>query len=121
MTGAGGATPGSKRLKVAILAAGFAAAVAIYVKARPAENPLGYDPAESKQYVHDMELYGGKANRLGGEVTEWFMGLWHGRNLAFTVAALTVLTVLAIRFVERFPPEEGDDAGPERPGPRRVD
>ncbi len=88
-----------KRLTTAILVAGFGAAIAIYFAAGPEpENPLGYDPLETKRYVHDLELYGGKANVLAAEFRDWFTGLWYGKNLAFTIAALTVLLVLAVRF-----------------------
>ncbi|MGH9441382.1 MAG: hypothetical protein ACRD16_03830 [Thermoanaerobaculia bacterium] len=91
----------------AVLAAGFVGAVVIFLAAGPEpENALGYDPMDTKMYRHDLEVYGGTANVLAAEFLDWFAGLWHGRNLAFTVAALTVLTVLAIRFVGRRLPED---------------
>jgi hypothetical protein len=81
-----------KHLKTVILIVGFSAAIAIYVVAgaRP-ENPLGYEPLETKRYIHDLEMYGGKANVLAAEFREWFAGLWYGRNLAFTVAVITAV------------------------------
>jgi hypothetical protein len=96
-------TPRSQRLRwlsIAILVAGFVSAIAIYIRAgaKP-ENPLGYDPLDTKKYVRDLEMYGGKANVLATQIREWFVGLWHGTNLAFTVAVLTVLLVLVIRFL----------------------
>lgn len=102
-----------RRLTIAILVAGFGAAAAVYFAAGPEpENPLGYDPLENKRFVHDLELYGGKANVLAAEFRDWFVGLWYGRNLAFTIAAITVLLVLAARFfakrawrMETGPPE----------------
>ena len=92
----------ARRLKYitrAILAVGFGAAVWLYFveRARP-ENPLGYDPLETKQYLHDLELYGGKANVLAAELREWFVGLWYGRNLPFTIAVITIMLVGAVRF-----------------------
>jgi hypothetical protein len=91
-----------KRLQLltrSVLAAGFGAAAVIWVvaTAQP-ENPLGYDPLETKQFRHDLELYGGKANLLAAEFREWFVGLFQGRTLAYTVAVLTVLLVLVLRF-----------------------
>jgi hypothetical protein len=108
-----------RRLTIAILAVGFGAAAVVYFAAGPEpENPLGYDPLETKRYVHDLELYGGKANVIAAEFRDWFTGLWYGRNLAFTIAAITVLLVLAARFfakrawrMEAGPPE----GSPERP------
>jgi len=106
------ATPASADVRIRrvtrwIVAVGFGAAAAIYAVAlaRPEIAP-GYEPLETKKYLHDLEVYGGKANVVAAEFREWFVGLWHGRNLAGTVAVLTILTVLAIRFVAaRLPPE----------------
>ena len=112
-----------RRLAWAILAAGFTASVIIFVASGPEpENPLGYDPMDTKAYLHDLEVYGGTANVLAAEFREWFAGLWHGRNLAGTVAVLTVLTVLALRFVAaRLPvPEVEDSDGRVTPFRRRT-
>jgi hypothetical protein len=46
-----------------------------------------------------MELYGGKANVLAGELMHWLQGLWHGKRLALTVACMTVLAAAAFRLV----------------------
>ena len=83
----------------AILIVGFAAAVVIYLTAQPPpDNPLGYDPMDTKKYLHDLELYGGKANVLSAQFREWFDGLWHGKQLAYTVAVLTVITAGVFKF-----------------------
>ena len=83
----------------AILVLGFAAAAVIYLTAQPPpENPLGYDPLDTKKYLHDLEVYGGKANVLAAEFREWFDGLWHGKRLAFTVAVITVAAACAFKF-----------------------
>lgn len=83
----------------AILVLGFAAAVVIYLTAQPPPaNPLGYDPMDTKRYLHDLEVYGGKANVMAAEFKDWFVSLWHGRRLAFTVAALTVIAASAFAF-----------------------
>ena len=89
-----------KRLTIVLLAVGFTAAIVIYFTADPRpENPLGYEPLETKKYIHDLELYGGKANVLAAQFNDWFFGLWYGRNLAFTVAVITVLLALFVRFL----------------------
>lgn len=109
-----------KRLSRTVLAGGFLAAVVIYVAAGPEpENSPGYDPMQNKMFLHDLELYGGKANVLAAEFRDWFAGLWQGRNLAFTVAALTILFVLALRFFARLAPDPLDDEEdlPESPQP----
>jgi hypothetical protein len=111
-----------RTITVAILALGFSAAIAAYflAAARP-ENPLGYDPLQTKLYRHQLEVYGGQANVLAAEFREWFDGLWYGRNLAYTIAVLTVLLVGAVRFGTAMSlvdlDEEEDEAAPPRPWP----
>src|SRR5262249_57657261 len=83
---------GLLRLAAAITSiVGFASAIWIYFTAGAAPgNPLGYEPEDSKRYLRDLERYGGKANVVAGEITEWVNGLWHGRRLAPTVGGITV-------------------------------
>src|SRR5216683_3094460 len=83
----------------AILVLGFAAVVVIYLTAQPPPgNPLGYDPMDTKAYLHDLEVYGGKANVLAAEFRDWFDGLWHGKRLAFTVTVLTAIAAGTFKF-----------------------
>src|SRR5713226_915557 len=83
----------------AILVIGFAAAALIYLTAQPPPgNPLGYDPLDTKKYLHDLEVYGGKANVIAAEFREWFASLWHGERLAFTLAVITVIAAFAFKF-----------------------
>jgi hypothetical protein len=115
-----------KRWTVGLLAAGFTAAIVIFVLAQsPADNPLGYDPMDTKQYVHDLEVYGGQANVLAAQFERWFLDLWRGRNLAYTVAISTLLLVWIVRFFGKPVPEEEEDAEEASPlrdhsGPRPV-
>jgi hypothetical protein len=108
-----------RRVTRILLATGFTAAVVAYVVARQKpEKPLGYDPLQTKTYRHDLELYGGKANVLAAEFREWFAGLWYGTNLAYTIAVLTVLLVLVVRFAltPAYPMEvEPEEAEPPPP------
>jgi hypothetical protein len=91
-----------------ILFIGLGSAIAIYLAAAPdAPNPLGYDPMETKTYLRDMEMYGGKANVLAAQIEQWFAGLWHGRALAFTLAVLSL--ILAFFFWFFGPHDYADD------------
>ena len=109
-----------RRLAWGILAAGLAASATLFFAAGPdPENPLGYDPMDTKVYLHDLEVYGGTANVLAAEFREWFAGLWHGRNLAGTTAVLTILTVLALRFVAARLPSVEPEGGEGRVTPFR--
>jgi hypothetical protein len=76
---------------ITILVIGLWSSVIIYLNAPPTPlNPLGYDPLDTKQYLRDLELYGGTMNVLATEFREWFDGLWHGKKLAFTLVFITV-------------------------------
>lgn len=95
---------------IAILAVGLGSALLIYLFAEIAPgNPLG-EPGDSKMYVHDMVLYGGKTNMVMGEFAEWLGSLWHGKRLAFTVAAITLLVAGVFwYFGAPLPSESADD------------
>jgi hypothetical protein len=93
-----------------ILVAGLGSAVLIY---RAAENnsygALGYaeeggsvypiNPEDSKQYLHDLELYGGKINVIVDEWRRALVGLFRGKSLAFTVAFITVFTSYGVFYI----------------------
>ncbi len=84
----------------AMLLLGLGGALWIYLTAGSAPaNPAGYDPMDSKKYLRELEVYGGKANVLGVEFWQWFAGLWHGRSLAWTVAVITGLLTLSFWLV----------------------
>jgi hypothetical protein len=104
----------------AVAIVGFALSIWIYLTAAATpENPLGYEPEESKRYLRDMERYGGKANLIGSELAEWFNGLWHGRRLAFTVAGITLLVAGALVLAALPLPPDDLDGG--APGPDERD
>jgi len=75
---------------------------------------------DTKKYQDQLERYGGKANILATEMQEWFVGLWHGRHLAYTLAVLTFAVALACFYVALFLPDlppfgEDPDRGPDAP------
>lgn len=113
-----------KRWTKGILAVGFGSALAIFVVASirpPSENPLGYDPMDTKQYRHDLEVYGGQASVLAEQFQDWFLGLWRGRSLAYTVAVSTLLLVWIVRFFGRpVPAEEIEESESPQDGPVPV-
>ena len=82
-------------IAIVILVVGFGSALLIYATATPTPaNPLGYEPESSKQYLREMEVYGGKANVLASQLRQWFESLWHGKRLAITVVFLTLVLLL---------------------------
>jgi acyl transferase domain-containing protein len=76
---------------VAVLIVGLIIAVGIYVSAGSTDDMIAYEIEHSKQYQRTLELYGGKANVMAVEITQWLDSLWHGTRLAYTVACASVL------------------------------
>jgi hypothetical protein len=96
--------------------AGFGSALAIYLTAAVAPaNPLGYEPGDSRRYLREMEVYGGRANVVAGEIREWFGSLWHGRRLAGTVVFMTLLLLLLFLIASTpLPPASGPASEPTK-------
>ena len=97
-------------ISLAILLAGLGSAIWIYQTAGNDSNSvIGYEeeggssypvmPEDSKKFLRDLELYGGKTGVLLYEFRVWFLGLWHGKSLAYTVAFITVLLSLGFHVV----------------------
>jgi hypothetical protein len=100
-------------LSVMILLVGLGSAILIY---RTAEDTpygaLGYEeaggtaypvmPEDSKQYLRGLELYGGKANVLMDQLRRGFIGLWHGKSLALTVACITLFVTFGVFYTANY-------------------
>jgi hypothetical protein len=98
-----------------ILLVGLGSAMLIY---RTAENnsfgALGYEegggtvypimPEDSKKYLRDLDLYGGKANVIMDELRRGFIGLWHGKSLAFPVACITIFISFGVYYAANHLP-----------------
>ena len=102
-----------------ILLVGLGTAVYIYQSADvDASGVLGYQiiggtvypimPENTKIYRHDLEVYGGKAAVLADDFRRWFIGLWHGKSLAFTIAVITILISCAGFFAARHLPSNSE-------------
>lgn len=100
-----------------ILLAGLGSAILIYLTAEnDSYSVLGYETVggvvysvtseNSKRYVHDLELYGGKAAVLANEFRYWFIGLWHGKSLGFTIACITIFISFGVYFIANHLPSD---------------
>jgi len=98
-----------------ILLVGLGSAIFIYQTAdSDSRGVLGYQiiggsvypimPENTKIYRHDLEVYGGKAAVLADEFRRWFIGLWHGKSLAFTITCITIFVSFAGFFTARHLP-----------------
>src|SRR5215510_14199573 len=91
-------------LSYAIFIIGILSSVFIYFKSYSApQNPLGYNPLDSKKYLHDLELYGGKINVMAVEFLQWFDKLWQGKNLSYIIAFITVIISSIFWFIGSHP------------------
>ena len=106
---------GLNLIGIMILLMGLVIAALIYRTAGNASRDvLGYEqgsesvyplkPEDSRKYLRDLELYGGKANVLADEFRRWFVGLWHGKSLAFTVGCITIFVSLIIFYAANYVP-----------------
>ena len=87
-------------LAVIVLAVGIGSSIIIYLTALLTPiTPLDYDPFNSKKYLRELELFGGKASVLSIEFLQWFEGLWHGKSLAFTVAMISAVLAFLLWFI----------------------
>ncbi len=95
--------PVRRRIVVAaILAVGWIASVAIWlVVPDVAEDEAIAEIQGSREYARQVEVLGGKGALLAAQLDRWIAGLWQGKNLAYTVGALTVLVALAWYVVDR--------------------
>ena len=118
-------------LALVLLILGLAGAVVIYRAAgNTGSNPsdtIGYEegegdgstyairPEDSKSYQRDMELYGGEANLLADDLRRWFIGLWQGKSLAYTVGCISLFASLAVfgtaNYVVPFLDEDENEHG----------
>ena len=92
-------------LSAIILLVGLSSAGLIYLTAGNGPDS-GPDFENSKIYLHDLELYGGKANVLANEFRNWFAGLWQGKSLAYTVVSITLVMAFGFFFVARHSPPD---------------
>ncbi len=94
-----------------MLLVGLASSVVVYLTAGTPENSMVDEYEGSKRFMHDLELYGGKANVIAYKFTHWFDGLWHGHALAFTIAFLTVVISVGYYLIaSRLSAHSGDSA-----------
>lgn len=108
------------RLYLAALAAlgfGMLAAVLVYNgSADVPEEAVGYIVVdgmkypiaanESRRYQRNLEMFGGKASVLFDEFTRWFGGLWQGKRLGLTLAAISgFVSLVLFLFGYWLPPD----------------
>jgi hypothetical protein len=103
-----------RQITFSLLAIGLGGAVMIYLLVTPrAANPLGFEPEDSKKYLRDMEVFGGKVNVLASQIRATWNELWYGHHLAFTVAGLCLFLAFAFWFIATRRARDLEDLGNE--------
>jgi hypothetical protein len=95
-----------------ILLAGETSSILIYQNAH--DIPSGYNVAISSNFLLNLELHGGMITVLLTDITDWFCGLWQGKDLAFTIAYLSVIVSAGLFFIAKLyalDPTAVDDHG----------
>ena len=89
-------------ISLLILLIGLSISALILLTAKDSHTPVdGYEfidgkaypimLKDSKRYQRDLELIGGKAAVFADDLNRWFFGLWRGKQLAATLAVLSIV------------------------------
>jgi len=93
---------------ISVLAIGWSIAAAVYLAASPvAVDGDTYDLQHSRKYVREVEGLEGKTALLTNDLNAWMAGLWHGTNLAYTIAVITAGVATACWFLVGAPEGSG--------------
>jgi hypothetical protein len=93
-----------------ILLCGIGSSVAIYLAADDTpENPFA-EFEQSKRFAYEVQRMGGKMALVANDAGIWFAGLWQGRQLAYTVACITLVIALAYYVIASTVPPGDQDA-----------
>ena len=110
-----------------IMISGLGSAAYIYQKAvnEPADtlsdrmeggSLYQIQPEDSKKYQRDMEAISGKAGLSVADFQRKMAALWHGKSLAYLVAAISILISFAFHFAANHLPEQRQPSGRRAPG-----
>ena len=99
---------------IALLLVGLGISALVYVNEPPdVDDPFGYELQNQKAYLLQMEKIGGKANVAATQFQEWFVSLWHGQQLGYTLAFLSAATAFVYWFIALHhvpaPPPKGQE------------
>ncbi len=96
----------------ALLLSGLTSAVGIYEVANKAtDDAWSVQYENSKMHRHDVQLIGGDISLLADRLSNWFDGLWQGKQLAYTIACISCAASGALFLVaHHLPPEPDSDA-----------
>jgi hypothetical protein len=105
-----------KLASIGILIAGLLTSTCIFVATAPADGATDADSAraqslrfdQNRREMAEVERLGGKVSVMTVQFHQWFLSLWDGRRLAYTVLALAVLCAWACRHIADLIDDEYD-------------
>lgn len=71
-----------------ILVLGLFTSTSIYFFTEDTTSDSSRQITGARMYQHDIRLIGGKAAVYATQFDDWFADLWHGRQLAWTIAII---------------------------------
>lgn len=90
-----------------ILLIGLGSSIIIYLSAENiSDSVFDNDVADAMKYLHDLELYRGKANVLAEVFMKWFKGLWHGESLAYMIGCIAICLSFGLFFIAYLSPSD---------------
>jgi hypothetical protein len=82
-----------------VLFTGLMSSISIYLAAKITPNIFsGFEFEKAKNCARNLAPYGGKINVLSVEFMNCFIGLWHGKTLAYTVTFITIFISAGLAF-----------------------
>lgn len=94
-------------IAILVLLVGLASSAAIWLTAEDAVvSSMIAEFKLSKLYRHELEAYGGRVTVLADDFMRWVDGLWHGKQLAVTVAVITLLIAAGFLTVAQYLPSD---------------
>lgn len=107
----------ARKLRISSLLAfmsGMGSALFLYLSAgEPPDSGLIEEFQNSKVFRRGLEVYGGKMSVLGSRLSDWFTGLWQGKQLGITIGCISVAVSLLLLVIARLVPGDGALSGSE--------
>ena len=91
-----------QHLGVTALVVGLVAAALIYAFVDDAGPDAAAEIASGRVYEYNIERIGGKSAVYAARFNQWLGSLWHGRTLAYTVAAIAVAVAVICLLAAHF-------------------
>jgi hypothetical protein len=88
-----------RTIGMVILISGLVAAIVIFGCARPSDDSeLLSGERYTKRDLLELEKMGGQSYVLFTGFNDWFVSLWHGRRLAYTIGVLSIAGFVSCRW-----------------------